>query len=214
MKVSVIIPAYNEEGRIGRVVEGARKVLPWAEILVVDGGSEDDTVEEARKAGARVVGAVRGKGLALKRGAEEAKGEILLFLDGDGSYPPTSLPYLLYPLLSGRAELVRGSRLLGKSNFSPFRKLGNKLLSRLASLLYSNTSDLLTGMFAMRKKDFLSLGLKSRGFEVETELFVKAVRKGLRIGEVPISYRRTGKSKLSPLLDGIKIFFTLLRGSS
>lgn len=208
----MIIPAYNEAGRVGRVVEGARRALPGAEILVVDGGSEDGTVEEAERAGAKVVKTVRGKGLALREGAERAKGEILLFLDGDGSYPPASLPSLLHPLLSGRAELVRGSRFLGESSFPPLRRLGNRLLSKLASLLYSSTSDLLTGMFAMKKKDFLSLGLKSRGFEVETELFVKAFRRGFRMWEVPVPYHGVSGSKLSPLFDGIRIFFTLLRG--
>jgi len=212
MRVSVIIPTYREEGRIGGVVEGVRRVLPGAEVLVVDGGSEDRTVEEARSAGAGVVRVGRGKGLAVRVGAREAKGEILLFLDGDGSYPPSSLPSLLPPLLSGEADLVRGSRLLGPSSFSPLRRLGNLLLSRLASLLYRPTSDLLTGMFAVRRGDLLALGLKSRGFEVETEIFVRAVRRGMRMREVPVPYREERGSKLSPLRDGAQIFLALLRG--
>jgi len=212
MRVSVIIPTYQEEGRIGRVVKGVRRVLPGAEVLVVDGGSEDRTVEEARSAGAGVVRVGRGKGLAVRVGAREAKGEILLFLDGDGSYPPSSLPSLLPPLLSGEADLVRGSRLLGPSSFSPLRRLGNLLLSRLASLLYRPTSDLLTGMFAVRRGDLLALGLKSRGFEVETEIFVRAVRRGMRMREVPVPYREERGSKLSPLRDGARILLALLRG--
>ena len=212
MRVSVIIPTYREEGRIGGVVKGVRRVLPGAEVLVVDGGSEDLTVEEARSAGAGVVRVGRGKGLAVRVGAREAKGEILLFLDGDGSYPPSSLPSLLPPLLSGEADLVRGSRLLGPSSFSPLRRLGNLLLSRLASLLYRPTSDLLTGMFAVRRGDLLALGLKSRGFEVETEIFVRAVRRGMRMREVPVPYREERGSKLSPLRDGVRILLALLRG--
>jgi len=212
MRVSVIIPTYREEGRIGGVVEGVRRVLPGAEVLVVDGGSEDRTVEEARSAGAGVVRVGRGKGLAVRVGAREAKGEILLFLDGDGSYPPSSLPSLLPPLLSGEADLVRGSRLLGPSSFSPLRRLGNLLLSRLASLLYRPTSDLLTGMFAVRRGDLLALELKSRGFEVETEIFVRAVRRGMRMREVPVPYREERGSKLSPLRDGARILLALLRG--
>jgi glycosyltransferase involved in cell wall biosynthesis len=212
MRVSVIIPTYREEGRIGRVVKGVRRVLPGAEVLVVDGGSEDLTVEEARSAGAGVVRVGRGKGLAVRVGARKARGEILLFLDGDGSYPPSSLPSLLSPLLSGEADLVRGSRLLGPSSFSPLRRLGNLLLSRLASLLYRPTSDLLTGMFAVRRGDLLALGLKSRGFEVETEIFVRAVRRGMRMREVPVPYREERGSKLSPLRDGVRILLALLRG--
>jgi glycosyltransferase involved in cell wall biosynthesis len=212
MRVSVIIPTYREEGRIGRVVKGVRKVLPGAEVLVVDGGSEDLTVEEARSAGAGVVRVGRGKGLAVRVGARKARGEVLLFLDGDGSYPPSSLPSLLPPLLSGEADLVRGSRLLGPSSFSPLRRLGNLLLSRLASLLYRPTSDLLTGMFAVRRGDLLALGLKSRGFEVETEIFVRAVRRGMRMREVPVPYREERGSKLSPLRDGVRILLALLRG--
>ena len=194
------------------MVKGVRRVLPGAEVLVVDGGSEDRTVEEARSAGAGVVRVGRGKGLAVRVGAREAKGEILLFLDGDGSYPPSSLPSLLPPLLSGEADLVRGSRLLGPSSFSPLRRLGNLLLSRLASLLYRPTSDLLTGMFAVRRGDLLALGLKSRGFEVETEIFVRAVRRGMRMREVPVPYREERGSKLSPLRDGARILLALLRG--
>lgn len=212
MRVSVIIPTYREEGRIGRVVKGVRRVLPGAEVLVVDGGSEDLTVEEARSAGAGVVRVGRGKGLAVRVGARKARGEVLLFLDGDGSYPPSSLPSLLPPLLSGEADLVRGSRLLGPSSFSPLRRLGNLLLSRLASLLYRPTSDLLTGMFAVRRGDLLALGLKSRGFEVETEIFVRAVRRGMRMREVPVPYREERGSKLSPLRDGVRILLALLRG--
>ena len=194
------------------MVKGVRRVLPGAEVLVVDGGSEDRTVEEARSAGAGVVRVGRGKGLAVRVGAREAKGEILLFLDGDGSYPPSSLPSLLPPLLSGEADLVRGSRLLGPSSFSPLRRLGNLLLSRLASLLYRPTSDLLTGMFAVRRGDLLALELKSRGFEVETEIFVRAVRRGMRMREVPVPYREERGSKLSPLRDGARILLALLRG--
>jgi glycosyltransferase involved in cell wall biosynthesis len=212
MRISVIIPTYREEGRIGGVVEEVKRVLPGTEVLVVDGGSEDRTVEEARSAGARVVRAGRGKGLGVRVGAEGARGEVLLFLDGDGSYPPSSLPSLLHPLLSGEAELVRGSRFLGSSLFSPLRKLGNRLLSRLASLLYSPTSDLLTGMFAVRRGDLLALGLKSRGFEVETEIFVRAVRRGMKMKEVPVPYREERGSKLSPLRDGARILLALLRG--
>jgi glycosyltransferase involved in cell wall biosynthesis len=212
MRVSVIIPTYREEGRIGRVVKGVRRVLPGAEVLVVDGGSEDRTVEEARSAGAGVVRVGRGKGLAVRVGARKARGEVLLFLDGDGSYPPSSLPSLLPPLLSGEADLVRGSRLLGPSSFSPLRRLGNLFLSRLASLLYRPTSDLLTGMFAVRRGDLLALGLKSRGFEVETEIFVRAVRRGMRMREVPVPYREERGSKLSPLRDGVRILLALLRG--
>ena len=212
MRISVIIPTYREEGKIGGVVEGVKRALPGAEVLVVNGGSEDRTVEEARSSGARVLRVGRGKGLAVRAGAERARGEILLFLDGDGSYPPAFLPSLLLPLLSGEADLVRGSRFLGSSSFSPLRRLGNLLFSKLASLLYSPTSDLLTGMFAVRRKDLLALGLRSRGFEVETELFVRAVRRGMRMREVPVPYREERGSKLSPLRDGARILLTLLRG--
>ncbi|MEM2866360.1 MAG: glycosyltransferase family 2 protein [Candidatus Hadarchaeales archaeon] len=212
MKVSVIIPTYNEEGKVGRVVEGVKRVLPRAEVLVVDGGSTDGTVEEARDAGARVVRVGRGKGLAVRKGAEEARGEVLLFMDGDGSYPPSSLPALLYPLLSGRVDVVRGSRFRGNSSFSPLRRVGNRLFSLLASLLHSPTSDLLTGMFAIRRRDLLSLGLRGSGFEVETELFVKASRKGLRMQEMPVRYSSEKGSKLSPLRDGARILLTLLGG--
>jgi len=212
MKVSVIIPTYNEGGKVGRVVEEVKRVLPRGEVLVVDGGSTDGTMGEARSAGARVVRVGRGKGLAVRMGAEVAKGEILLFLDGDGSYPPSSLPSLLPPLLSGEADLVRGSRSLGSSSFSPLRRLGNTIFSKLASLLYHPTSDLLTGMFAVGREDLLALGLRSRGFEVETELFVRAVRRGARMREVPVSYREERGSKLSPLRDGARILLTLLRG--
>lgn len=207
MKVSVIIPTMNEESAIKDVISA---VPHGYEVVVVD-KSTDRTPEIAKKAGAKVVKQTdRGKGRAMVLGAEKAGGDIVVFVDGDGTYPMDAIPEVVRPIIDGRADAVNCPRRFGRS-MRMVNKAGNRLLSFIASVLYGKTTDLLTGMRAMKRGAFLGLKLKSTGFEVETEMFVRSQRKGLKTVEVPISYKtRLGKTKLNRARDGLRILKVLL----
>ena len=214
--VSVVIPALNEEDSIGEVIAEVREFSPpGTEVLVVDNGSSDGTALLSEAAGVRVVNQLlRGKGNAMRLGAEKAAGDILVFIDGDGSYPPEAIRSLVEPVSRGEEDIVYGSRFLGSGvDGLPFWRIwGNRFLSRTASVLYGKTTDLLTGFFAIRKDRFRGLGLVSGGFEIEAEIFVKSRKSGCRIREVPIRFRRRGGvSKLKLWRDGTRIFRFLLR---
>ncbi len=211
-RVSVVVPTYNEESSVGEVVDGIKSCMKECEILVVDGGSEDHTVRIAESKGAKVLElGERGKGLACRKGVEVAKGEIVVFIDGDGSYPADYIPALVAPIARGEAEMVRGSRFIRRPHIPALRYVGNKFFTAIASLLHSRTTDLLTGMCALRKDVLLKMDLESQNFEFETELFVKADHFGLRVKEIPVPYFGRKGSKLSPLKDGLKILLTILK---
>jgi len=191
--LSVIVPARDEEGNIGEVIDKIRESAPRAEIIVVDNNR---------------------KGNAARAGARAAHGRILAFIDGDGEYDPDVLLYLAAPIRDGTYDLVYGSRFLAGSTRNGMtlpRTIGNKTLTFLASLLYQHTSDLLTGTFAIKKEKFRALNLQSKGFEIETEIFTKAVKRNFRIGEVPCAYASKKESRLNIFIDGLKILRVLLR---
>jgi glycosyltransferase involved in cell wall biosynthesis len=209
MKVSVIVPTMDEENAI----EGVIKEIPKGyEIVVVD-NSTDRTAEISKRCGARVIKQKdRGKGRAMVLGAEKARGDIIVFIDGDGTYPAEKIPDLVEPIIAGRADAVNGVRIYGGS-MKLANKFGNRFLSLVARLLYGRTGDLLTGMRAMKRKEFLKLGLKSAGFEVETEIHIRSSKAGLRTVEIPIEYKlRIGDTKLNRMRDGMRIL-RLLFGS-
>ncbi len=213
LKVSIIIPCLNEEKAIGRCVD---KSIKYGEVIVVDNGSVDKSVEIAKKAGARVIVESRkGYGRALLTGLEQAKGDFLVFADGDGSYDFSESPKLLEKLKN--FDLVIGSRLKGKiqKNAMPFmhQYLGTPVLNYLFNLFFKvKTTDVNSGFRALTKIAFNRLKLKSYGMEFASEMLYKASREGLRVGEVSITYRkRIGISKLSPFRDAWRhIKFLLL----
>lgn len=201
-ETSIIIPVLNEEAGIRETIDRIPKaVKETSEILVIDGLSDDETVVEAEKAGAEVILVERlGKGYAMQIGAELAKGENLVFLDGDGSYPSEDIPRFLKKVKTG--VLVIG-------NAVPFIKSKKTLLEKMKLLYPSfwltqnvfsrygiNLQDPLNGMRAIKKKDFLRLKLASKGFAIETEMDIKAFAFKLNIVEVPIQIvPRKGESK-------------------
>jgi glycosyltransferase involved in cell wall biosynthesis len=198
----------NEEEGIEEVIKSIPRDY---EILVVD-NSTDKTAQIAKKAGARVVKQKdKGKGRAMVLGAQEAKGDIIVFIDGDGTYPEEDIPKFVKPIVDGEADAVDGIRQYGDI-MKGSNKIGNRVLSFIASVLYGHTSDLLTGMRSMRRKDFLNLGLKSIGFEIETEIHIRSHKKRLKTVEVPISYKlRLGETKLNRVRDGSRILKLLLK---
>jgi glycosyltransferase involved in cell wall biosynthesis len=212
-RATVIIPAANEAGNIGRLVEEIQKTYS-IETIVVDNGSTDNTAREAKEAGAHVVSELRrGYGYACAAGvAAAAETEILAFLDGDFSFFPAELPLVLAPIFEDRADLVLGSRELGQIEpgaMYPQQRFGNWIGSRLMSLLYGISITDLGPYRAIRRRLLLELNMREMTFGWPTEMIVKAARCGAKITEVPVSYRSrlSGQSKVSGTLRG-----TLLAG--
>jgi len=219
--VSVVIPAFNEEKTIGRVIEETIQVmenlgLPY-EIIVVDDGSEDRTWEEASKYKVTVLsnGRNRGKGYALRKGFQHASGDIIVTMDADGSHKPKEIPELLNALIEG-ADIAAGSRFLGKNenHTSKLHVFGNYLINlTIMALTRKTITDSQTGLRAL-KRDFLQkISLESEGYEIETEITVKGLKNGFVLKEIPISCnrRRNGVSRLCALYQGPKILKTILK---
>ncbi len=209
MNVTIVIPTLNEEEAIGEVVESFKK-LGYNEILVIDGRSEDRTREIASAKGARVViQSGKGKGQAVAEAFEIVDSDVVVLIDGDGSYLPEDVERLLEPIRRGIADHVIGNRFANyeRGAFTRLNLLGNKLLNFFFRIAYGvDVHDILSGYRALTREVYKNVELRKSGFEVETELTVETIAKGFKIIEVPITYRkREGKTKLNPLRDGFRI---------
>lgn len=214
MKVSVVIPALNEEGIVGKTVKSVpisklSDIGLETEIVVVNNASTDNTAQEASEAGARVVlEPKRGYGNAYLRGFSEATGDIMVMGDADGTYPFDEMAEFIQPILKGEAEFVMGSRLKGdiKPGAMPalHKYIGNPFLTWVLNVLFhTGISDAHCGMRAMTKEAWNKLNLKTSGMEFASEMVIEASRKKLKIAEIPITYYpREGESKLSSFSDG------------
>ena len=218
--VTVLVPALNEEESIAEVIRELSH-MGYHNILVVDGNSRDRTVEIAKECGANVVVQKgRGKGTALRQvfNHDGLDGDAIVMMDADGSMNPKEIPLLIETLNSG-TDLVKGSRfLLGgySEDMNLIRRIGNHFFLSLVNWFWSsNYTDLCYGFAAFRKDAVDKLGpyLKSTNFEIETEVFIKAKKLGLKIVEVPsIEFRRRhGKSNLNIFRDGFQILRTIFR---
>ena len=209
MSVSIIaiIPALNEEEAIGQVVTAVPRDVV-SQIIVVDNGSTDRTAEVARAAGAFVVPqAEPGYGAACHAGLMASDGaDILVFLDGDRSDVPQEIRLLIGPIIRGTADLVIGSRLAGRREpgaMPPHALFGNWLASKVLRVLYRVRITDLGSFRAMRRTALLDLGMQERTFGWPVEMIAKAARRGYRIVEVPVSYRRRiGRSKIAGTVKG------------
>jgi glycosyltransferase involved in cell wall biosynthesis len=207
VRVSVIIPAYNEAQAIGRVLADLPSELT-TEVIVVDSNSRDSTPEIAAKMGARVFNEPRrGYGRACLTGLANVNSpDVVVFLDGDYSDRPSELPILLAPIIEGRADITVGSRLGVNRNSGALpwhAAFGNRFAARLIQLLYGlKISDL--GPFRAGRASVLrTLALEEATYGWAVEMIVKGVRAGFRIIEVPVSYHpRIGQSKISGTLKG------------
>ena len=218
-KVSIIIPARNESDTIAQVIDE----IPTEEIegkgysvevLVIDNNSNDRTGEIAREKGARViVETSRGKGKAIKTAFKSVNSDLIFMLDADYTYPATYIPTMLDVLQEGY-DVVIGCRLKGGMIAGAMSKTnlwGNHILAWLASVLYrTRISDLCTGYWGLTGRVVNGLELEAKGFELEAAMFAEIAKKGYRIAEVPIYYRRrTTPSSLNSMRDGLKIGWTL-----
>lgn len=214
--LSVVIPCLNEEKTVGFCVEEAFRAVQAlgleGEVIVVDNGSTDCSGTIAREKGARVVSEPKqGYGYAYRRGFQEAKGEILIMADADGTYNFSDLKKMVHPLNNG-ADLVIGSRLKGRMfpGAMPWFRLylGNHIATGLLNLLLEkNISDCMSGFRSFRSSAFRDISFRSKGMEFPIEMIVVALRKGLQISEVPITYhpRRGNHSKFKLFHDSFAV---------
>ncbi len=207
MKISIVIPAFNEEESIRFVLDRISDKKNY-EIMVVDGGSKDQTVAIVEACGVQVIHEPRrGYGRACAKGVELATGEIVVFLDADGADDPTQIPVLVAPLLSGQADMVLGSRLAGEihPDAMPWHQyFGNWLSAGLFRLFYRLQITDLSPFRAVNHSKLVSLELQEMTYGFPTEMIAKAARQNWDIIETPVNYypRYGGKSKISGTLKG------------
>src|SRR5437588_8085544 len=224
MKVSIVIPCYNEKNTIEKCIEAVRNApLESREIIVVDDCSQDGTQTVLQERVAQLVDRIiyhpvnRGKGAALRSGFAAATGDTILVQDADLEYNPEDYPLLLEPLMSGKADAVLGSRFMGGR---PHRVLfflhmvGNKFLTLLSNMLTNmNLTDVETGYKAFKAPLIKSIQIQEDRFGVEPEIIAKLARMGCRIYEVGISYngRTYLEGKKINWKDGVRAIYAILK---
>lgn len=225
MKLSVIIPAYNEAPTVERAVERVRRAPFDLEVVAIDDGSTDGTREILRALHARGLVDVlvlqdgnRGKGAAVREGIRRATGEVAVIQDADLEYDPDDLASLVGPIREGVADAVFGSRFLGGPHRVLYfwHRVGNGLLTLLSNMLTNlNLTDMETGYKAARLDLLQSLPLRSRRFGIEPELTARLAQSGARIYEVPIRYdgRTYAEGKKIGWRDGVAALWHIARAN-
>jgi glycosyltransferase involved in cell wall biosynthesis len=216
-RIAILIPCHNEEPTVSEVVIAFHAELPTARIYVFDNNSTDRTVERALAAGASVRRESRqGKGFVVQSMFRGVDADVYVMVDGDGTYPAESVHQLIAPVLEGEADMVVGSRLHSgiQSEFRQLNRWGNRLvLALLNSIFKVKLTDILSGYRAFNRNFVKGLPLFGGGFEIETELTIKAVARGFRIVEIPtaLTARPEGShSKIKFFRDGFIILNTIL----
>ncbi len=218
-KIAVLIPCYNEEKTVEKVVMDAKEALPEATIYVYDNNSSDRTVELAKKAGAVVRHEyMQGKGNVIRRMFREIDAECYIMVDGDDTYPMEYAPEMVEKVLSHNADMVVGDRLSTTyftENKRPFHNLGNSLVRKSINTLFScDIKDIMTGYRAFSYSFVKTFPVMSKGFEIETEMTIHAVNNNMQVENVQVDYRDRPEgsvSKLNTYSDGIKVLFTIAR---
>lgn len=220
--VSIIIPSYNEEKNIAKIIGECKKLKEKfpIELIVVDGGSIDQTVKIAKQYKADKIIAFptkRGKGVDFWAGVNAASGDYIIQIDADCQFQPYEIPTFVKALKQG-ADVVIGTRFAGgrveKGSIMPLNLFGNRLISAATSIACGRRiTDVMAGFKGFRKKALHNLDLHEKHFEYEAEVVVKTVRMGMNLVEVPITYkrRRGGQSGIRAVRDGLKVVRAIIR---
>lgn len=218
-KIAVLIPCYNEEKTIEKVVNDFKNCLPEAKIYVYDNNSNDKTAELAAKAGAIVKHEYKqGKGNVIRRMFREINAECYIMTDGDDTYPAEFAREMCDLVLEKKVDMVVGDRLSStyfEENKRPFHNFGNSLVRKSINFLFDNDiKDIMTGYRAFSYEFVKTFPILSQGFEIETEMSIHAVDKNMYVENVIIEYRdrpEGSESKLNTYSDGFKVLKTILR---
>ena len=219
-KIAVLIPCYNEELTIEKVIKDFRRELPDSDIYVYNNNSKDKTEEIARKNGAIVVNEYKqGKGNVVRSQFRDIEADIYVMVDGDDTYPAEFVHKLIEPIRNGQADMTIGDRLSNgtyqRENKRPFHEFGNNLVKKAINILFdTDLRDIMTGYRVFNKRFVKNMPVLSPKFEIETEMSLYALDKKYIIKEIPIDYRDRPEgslSKLNTVSDGIKVVKTIAR---
>jgi glycosyltransferase involved in cell wall biosynthesis len=219
MKLTILMPALNEEESIVKTiamipVETLREAGYEPEVLIVDGGSRDNTVESARSVGAEVMFSHKGYGRQYRLGFENARGEIIVTADSDCSYPMEEIPKLIDILRTENLDFISTNRFafMDRESMMPLNKFGNRVLTLLTNLLFNfNLKDSQSGMWVIRKEFLKKIILTGNGMSLSQEIKIRAFR-NFKAREVDSTYRkRVGKVKLRMFADGLDNLLNLFK---
>lgn len=218
-KIAVLIPCYNEEKTIGKVVKDAKAALPEAVVYVYDNNSKDRTVEIAKEAGAVIrYEYMQGKGNVIRRMFREIEAECYIIVDGDDTYPMEYAREMADKVLMHNADMVVGDRLSSTyftENKRPFHNFGNSIVRSSINRLFScDIKDIMTGYRAFSYGFVKTFPVLSTGFEIETEMTIHAVYNHMQIENVIVDYRdrpQGSESKLNTFSDGFKVIRTIIK---
>lgn len=216
-RLAAVIPCYNEEITIGKVISDLKRYLPTAEIYVFDNNSTDRTAELAKTCGAKVIKEKRqGKGFVVQSMFHKVEADIYLIVDGDDTYELSSISEMISHVRNEEADMVVGNRLktYTSKSFRPFHTFGNKLVRSLVNKLFrASLKDIMSGLRVMNRDFVKNINLSATGFEVETELSIKALKYNFIVRETDIQYRERPEgsfSKLSTFSDGLLVIKTII----
>lgn len=217
MEIVVIIPCYNEEITIGKVVRDFKKELPEAKICVIDNNSKDGSVNEALAAGAIVKKECRqGKGYVVQKVLCEVIADIYVLVDGDDTYNASDIHKMIEPVVNGDADIAVARRFddYQENAFRRMHFMGNQLITYSVNFVYgSNLKDVLSGFRVFNARFAKSIPIISRGFDIESEMTLQGLRHGFVFKEITSSYRRRpdgSRSKLNTYRDGVKILVRIV----